>query len=391
MVCKDKPFIQTFWLGLCRCGLFSLVIDMPPQCVAGNNKMIIDENNCAAYNRAIVDLIPGAFCVLDLDGTIKFMNNHAARMLGQATPLECLGKNLLEFIAPENRRRVEEGLKRTLQKRIGSFSEYNLLRPDGKRVPILAASSLVLDESEDPIGFVCVAHNPKNILQMVSRNHLTSDRALFYLDIMSHDISNQLQVIMSATELLLHNLRNSEHEYLLLDILDSIKKCNRVIETSEIMERIISSEAKERSLREAVHTALVQIIEKQDVDVEAQLEIDDAMIIADEFLEQLLFAVLDNACIHNNRANKMIWIKTSETEDGYSVDISDNGPGISERMKSQLLDMQQRKGGLGLHLCRLISDKYGARINFRDRVEGRYELGTQVEIWFPKNPARSSS
>ncbi|MFW9919327.1 MAG: ATP-binding protein [Candidatus Thorarchaeota archaeon] len=357
---------------------------MPPHFVAGTEKMLIDESNCAAYNRAIVDLIPGAFCVLDLEGTIKFMNNHAMQMLGHDTLFAYIGKNLLEFIAPEDRRRVMDGLKRTLLKRVGSFSEYLLLRPDGKRIPIVAGSSLVLDETGEPMGFVCVAHNPQNIKQILSREYLASDRALFYLDIMSHDISNQLQVIMSAAELLLYKLKETEHEFLLFDILDSIKKCNRIIETSEIMERIISSATAERSLREAIHTALVQVIERQDVDVEAQLEIDDSIIMADEFLEQLLFAILDNACIHNNRVNKMIWIRTTEIDDGYSVLISDNGPGISHHMKSQLLDMQQRKGGLGLHLCRLISDKYGAKINICDRVDGCHEHGTRVELWFPK-------
>jgi len=364
---------------------------MPPQLVDGTKTMLFEESNCAAYNRAIVDLIPGAFCVLDLDGTIKFVNNGAMKILGVDSPFACLGKNLLDFIVPEERRKVQEGLKRTLLKRVGSFSEYLLLRSDNTRVPIIAGSSLVLEESGEPIGFVCVAHNQENVMKILPREHLAYDRAFFYLDIMSHDISNQLQVILSATELLLHKLKESEHELLLFDILDSIKKCNRIIETSEVMERIISSQKMERSLREAVHLAIEKVLENQDVDVEAHLELDESLIIADEFLEQLLFAILDNACIHNDRANKMIWIRTTETEDGYFVYISDNGPGISFQMKTQLLDMQHRKGGLGLHLCRLISDKYGAKINICDRVEGCYELGTQVELWFPKLDARLSS
>lgn len=361
---------------------------MPPQLVDGLEKMVIDESNCAAYNRAIVDLLPGAFCVLDLNRTIQFVNEKAIQLLGQISPYGCLGKNILDFIAPESREQVDAGLKRTLLKRVGSFSECVLLRPDKTKVPIIAASSLVLEDSGDPLGFVCVAHNITNLSQTIAKETLAFNRALFYVDIMSHDISNQLQVILSATELLLSKLEHTDYEFLLNDIKSSVLRCNRIVKTSEIMEQIITSDTRERSLREAVHLAVIQIAETNDIDVESHLEIGDSLILADEFLEQLLFAILDNACIHNHRRNKMIWLHAYETDDGYSVVISDNGPGIPETIKCQLLDMQHRKGGLGLHLCRLISDKYGAKINISDRIEGSSEFGTSVEVWFPKLTAR---
>jgi PAS domain S-box-containing protein len=361
---------------------------MPPQNQAGTERMPINQSNCYAYNRAIIDLLPGAFCILSLDKKIRFVNEKGLEILGHHSAMDCIGKNLLEFIAPENKEEVTEGLRRTLLKRVGSFSEYIIQRPDGTKIPMFAASSLAVDEFGAPIGFVCVGHNRNEQNKtMVSRN-LVSNRALFYLDIMSHDISNQLQVIMCATELLHNELKNTEHEHLLLDILDGVNRCNRVIESSEVMEQIISGETKIRSLRESIHIALMKIIEEEDVDILASLEIDDSYIVADEFLDQLIFAILDNACTHNDRAHKMIWVNTAETDSGYSVTISDNGPGIPDYMKQNLMETEKRKGGLGLHLCKLISDKYGAKISICDRVKKSPELGTQVELWFPKPESR---
>ncbi len=91
-------------------------------------------------------------------------------------------------------------------------------------------------------------------------------------------------------------------------------------------------------------------------------------------LEQMLLALLENACKHNTREHKIIWLHATDTHDAYSVVISDNGPGIPEQAKLNHLNIVQRKGGLGLHLCRLISDKYGATINLLNRVDGHPEL-----------------
>jgi signal transduction histidine kinase len=173
-------------------------------------------------------------------------------------------------------------------------------------------------------------------------------------------------------------------EPLLLNILKSVSRCDRIIETSEIMEDIMKIDLHKRSLRKAVHDALVQVVQTQDVEVHATLELGDVFVQADKYLDQMLFAILDNACIHNRRNNKAIWVNTTETHDGYTVTICDNGPGISDDTKSQLLNMEQRSGGLGLHLCRLIADKYNANISISDRVEGISHHGTRVEIWFPK-------
>ncbi len=357
---------------------------MPPLQIAGIEKMQLNGIDCHSFSKSLIDLIPEALCILDLDKTITFVNEKTLNILGVDSPYAYLGKNLLEFIAPENRRDVQDALDRVLENRIGSFSEYQMLHSDGRRVPVLAASSLITNINNEPIGYICVGHNPQAIAENLRYTCVSSSRTLLYQDLMSHDISNQLQVILSAAELLLYKLEGSEQESLLWNIIQSVSKCNRVIESSEIMENIMKIDLQERSLRQAVHNALLQVVKQQDVEIKASLQLDEAYILADVFLEQLLFAIFDNACTHNPNPDRIIWVSTAETGNGYSVIISDNGPGISDDKKMQLLRMEQRSAGLGLHICRLITDKYGATISISDRVEGSSKLGTKVEIWFPK-------
>ncbi|MGY5855161.1 MAG: ATP-binding protein, partial [Candidatus Thorarchaeota archaeon] len=105
---------------------------------------------------------------------------------------------------------------------------------------------------------------------------------------------------------------------------------------------------------------------------------------ADQFLEQLLGNMIENAIEHNPREERIVWISLRESGEGYEIAIGDNGHGISGSLKTAIFDVSRRYGGVGLHQSKQISDKYGGRIDARDRVKGQPTKGAEFVLWLPR-------
>lgn len=331
-----------------------------------------------------MDLLPESLFFLDLDRHIVFINKKGADLLNYEEPKCVIGDSLINYIAPEDVFQVETALDSCFRNRTSVCLTFSILRSDGRRLPIVAVFSLADDSEGPPQGYICVSQSESRFVNENSRLESISNRALLYYDLLNHDISNQLQAILSATELLQYQIKGTLQESLLEEVVQSVSRCNSIIESAATMERILSCETGERCLREGIHNSLMRLIETHDVRIEASLETGMAPVRADDFLEWLFLSFLDNACRHNSRPEKQIWVKMTEQDGNYSILISDNGPGIPDSQKDQLFNAGMRSGGLSLHLCRLIAEKYGATIKICDRVEGHPDQGTRVELNFPK-------
>ncbi len=211
-----------------------------------------------------------------------------------------------------------------------------------------------------------------------------SDRALLYLTVMSHDIRNQLQGIVASTSLL-HDLDQQKVHQPLLDAIDRcVTRCVSLISKVEIAEELNSVPLRRRSLVSALRTTVQELSEKyRDAIVEVRYHADNAIVRADEFLEELLWNLLENAVIHNPHDTKRVWIVLREEKGGFEVSVADNGTGIVDDDKALLFSLSRRLHGVGLPQVCHMTDKYGGTIEVRDRVEGDPAKGADFRLWLP--------
>ncbi|MHA1943828.1 MAG: ATP-binding protein, partial [Candidatus Thorarchaeota archaeon] len=66
------------------------------------------------------------------------------------------------------------------------------------------------------------------------------------------------------------------------------------------------------------------------------------------------------------------------------VTISDNGPGIKDDIKKNLLNPERRAGGVGILQCVQIANKYRGSFEIHDRVEGDPSHGAKFRLWLPR-------
>ncbi|MNC60538.1 Sensor protein SrrB [compost metagenome] len=92
---------------------------------------------------------------------------------------------------------------------------------------------------------------------------------------------------------------------------------------------------------------------------------------------QVLINLVDNAIKYTQAGSKII-VSARREQQWVRVEVSDNGPGISEEAKSKLFDMfytadnkrgDSRRGlGLGLSLCKSIVHAHGGTVEVKDNV-----------------------
>jgi signal transduction histidine kinase len=75
--------------------------------------------------------------------------------------------------------------------------------------------------------------------------------------------------------------------------------------------------------------------------------------------------------------------------DYYRVVVEDNGPGISDNIKSRLFtrfsrgDTKTRGRGLGLFLVKSLVEDYHGKVWVEDRVPGDYTKGARFVVMLP--------
>jgi len=211
------------------------------------------------------------------------------------------------------------------------------------------------------------------------------ERAMHLIDLMAHDFRNQLQIILGSTMVMEMKLQDPDARRLLGQIVSSVERCQSMISKVKVTEPLMSVPLRIRKLNTTIESVVESYKEQHwDVKFELSLNEDNALIYADQFLEQLLGNLIENAIEHNPREERIVWISLKESGDGYELTVGDNGHGISGSLKTAIFDVSRRYGGVGLHQSKQICDKYGGRIDVRDRVKGQPTKGAEFILWLPK-------
>ncbi|MBI5589260.1 MAG: PAS domain S-box protein [Deltaproteobacteria bacterium] len=99
----------------------------------------------------------------DVNGRILFLNDVALRISGYQSA-EVLGKNLLEFIAPEDRASAIENLKLIFDHKIDP-KKYAIVMKDGKKIPFEISSDVLRRNDGSPYEIVNICRDISKRLQ----------------------------------------------------------------------------------------------------------------------------------------------------------------------------------------------------------------------------------
>ncbi len=104
--------------------------------------------------RRLVETSPDAITVTDLHGKFIMVNRRALDMHGCTSAEELLGRDAFEFIAPADRQRAMENMRKTLEHGEIRNVQYTMLRKDGTAFSAELNVSLIVDAQGTPTAFL---------------------------------------------------------------------------------------------------------------------------------------------------------------------------------------------------------------------------------------------
>ena len=101
--------------------------------------------------RELAELLPGTIFEMDTEGTLTFVNRNALAYFGFTQEELLRGVKGFDLIAPEDRPRAMDAVKRTLAGEDLGLTEYRALKKDGSTFPALIHSSTIYRKGK-PVG-----------------------------------------------------------------------------------------------------------------------------------------------------------------------------------------------------------------------------------------------
>ena len=321
------------------------------------------------------------------DGSVEYVNPTWLKNL-QYKEEELANVKLRDFVFPGYLRRAEEAMSRVL--RGASISDFvstfvskegNPIQIEGRLFPIYKGKKIVA-----AAGIFRNINEQNRILDELRHEQA---RVEFLLDLMTHDLTNLNQEILSTFEVALYspdlptNLENLLRESLISvergsNLISNVKKLLRIAKRAPQMflcdlgESLIA--AKEIVEKSFPHKVMV---------LKTNLEPGQYFVTADEYLIEVFKSLLHNTMKFDKRARVQVEVEveTMPHTPFLKIQVKDHGPGIVDAEKSSIFDQLSHRRdsarglGLGLTLAKHVLENYGGYIRVEDRIEDKPEKG----------------
>lgn len=386
---------------------------------------------------AIVEYTDDAVLAMTLEGIITEWNNGAERLYGYMEK-EMIGKSVSILMPSQLPHELQYILDKIMKGGHVDHFETARLRKDGSTVDVSLTASPIADVTGRLSGISWIARDITRLIQAenslkkayeevdylvqertkelsraisdlkheVAERELaeslladTKNRAELYLDLMGHDINNLNQIAIGYLEMAIDTIRQGgridESNLMLLE---------KPMETLQTTSRLISNVKKIKAAREGRYKSLKvnvgEMLEKvkgqysgipsRDITINYVQET-NCYVIANELLMDVFLNIVGNAIKHSTGPLTVdIRLSNTEKEKNYCmVTIEDNGPGMTDQMKKNILDpacLSRTKAagkGLGLCLTRMLIDDFHGKIWAEDRIPGDYTKGVKFVILLP--------
>ncbi len=245
----------------------------------------------------------------------------------------------------------------------------------GLMIAMLGECALALEKEK-------LNEKQKEISMQIQQEHLRAN----LLRSISHDLRTPLTSISGNAGILVGNsgvLSEEQKKGLYTDIYDDsiwlIHLVENLLSISRIENGTLNLNFQAELMEEVISEALLHVNRNSEKHV-IHTELDDELLMArmdSRLIVQVLINIVDNAIKYTQQGSR---ITVSAKQDGHRVivEVSDDGPGISEEAKARLFEMfytvdnirgDGRRGlGLGLSLCKSIVNAHGGAIGVKDNV-----------------------
>jgi PAS domain S-box-containing protein len=330
--------------------------------------------------RYLVEYGLEAIMVTDMQGTVLLANNAVSRLVEYDDYAGLVGKNVMEFIAPESRGDVFRDFAEVARGHDSYLAEYKVISAKGRKISVESIGKVVSYEGR-PADLISLRDitgrkRTEEALRLVNR------KLSLLSGITRHDITNQLTVLKGHLAFLEKRQPDTTYSTSFGKINDAANRILSMIRFTKEYEAIgVHAPGWQNCHRladaAAKHAAPGRISVKNDLP--ATLEV-----FADPLIATVFYNILENAVRYGGKITTIRF--SAEGPEGHPVIIcEDDGDGIPAAEKEKIFERGFGKNtGLGLFLAREILSITEITI----RETGVPGTGARFEISVPEGGSR---
>ncbi len=343
--------------------------------------------------RALIQFLPQAIVVHE-NGVLFFYNEAIQKLFRLPEGKSVIGKNLLQYIAPESIPLVTERIQKTMAGETLPSAQVKLRREDGTVFDAEATTFLVEFQGRfmtlSVIRDISQQKESEAYLQRAKEAAERANRAKSeFLANMSHEIRTPLNAIIGFSSLLEEMVKGEEQQKYLNAIQRAGKglllMLNDLLDLSKIEAEMLQLKPQAIALRSFVQELLemfrpdtaqkgIQLIHKSSGPLPEQIFIDALR------LRQILINLLANAVKFTDQGEVSLRVEVETRADNswLMMEVEDTGIGVIDSYKEHLFQpFSQQDGqasrayggtGLGLSICKRLVDLMGGRIQLVDKA-----------------------
>ena len=349
--------------------------------IAERMKAEADLNESREQLQSLIDFLPEAMLLHDLEGRMITVNKKSVEMSGSSSEEEMIGVDALSFFAPADRDRVREDQRKTLAEGAFPITEYQFLKKDGTTIPAEFTFSLLRNRNGSPISFIGLGRDITERKKGEEAVRMANKKLNLLSSVTRHDVLNQLTALRGFLELAEEAPDAQARSQLIGKVVEAAERIHHQINFTRDYQEIGLGSPQWQDLDTTIRRA-ASTLDMQGITL--SIEVEGCSLYADPLLEKVFFNLMENA---KRYATGLSRIRFSIEEQGgdRAVVCTDNGPGIpSSEKKSIFLAGYGKNTGYGLFLITEILSITGLSI-----VEtGTPGAGARFEIRAPADQFR---
>lgn len=357
-------------------------------------------------SRQLFENAPIAYHEANPAGIIVRVNRAECKLLGY-TARNLLGRHVWDFVSPaqvEKRKSAFMAAIKTADRPIED-SEWELCDRDGNSLLVRLQQNRISDSFGQVAGLRCTMLDVTMLRrqeELLKRQAADLERSNAELEqfayVASHDLQEPLRMVASFAQLLSRRCAgslDSKADRYIGFMVDGAKRMQQLITDLLSLSRVGTSggEFKEIDLDGVLSEVLLNLGRaSHDEGAIVTLERLPSVVGDRGQIAQLFQNLIGNAMKFHGAEPPRVHVSVAETEQGWTVSVSDNGIGIAPEYSDRIFQIFQRLHSrdqypgteIGLAICRKIMERHGGRIWF-DSVPGG---GTTFRFTIPHRAGR---
>jgi PAS domain S-box-containing protein len=345
--------------------------------------------------REMAELLPDVIFEADEKDNITFLSKAAVETFGYTANEVANGFNALQAVAPEDRARAEEDIRRGMSGEHLRHAEYKGLRKDGTTFPMIVDSARIFRDGK-------LVGRRGVVIDITERKEMEEKlrKAERYVGIgeaaamVGHDLRNPLQVIVNrlflaekATERLASPYsdvaKNLGLGELFKELGEQVKYMDKIVSDLQDYARPLQVKPVETSIHRLIEDAFSTIDVPSNIKVSTQTAQDIPKLLIDSSLMRRVFTNLITNAVQTMPNGGKLMIKATVSKDAFLISFQDTGEGIPEenidKIWSPLFTTKPKGTGLGLPTCKRLVEAQNGTI----MVESKTGQGSIFTISMP--------